>query len=119
MKRIYVAGLIADGGRLQPHEIKSNCDAFNRAEELLTWRGWTVFNPIRLHTPHPTELDEITFTVSQRRLRRDVQVLMDCDAIFMLPGWEHSQGARFEFHVATYLGLLAYLDRDDGWYPTP
>jgi hypothetical protein len=34
-------------------------------------------------------------------MRNDLQLLLDCDAILMLDGWERSHGARLELHVAT------------------
>lgn len=117
--KIYIAGLIADGGRLQPHQIADNCQAFDNAEMRLISRGWEAVNPIKLHDPHPTELPQITLEVSQLRLRKDVQELATCDAIFMLLGWERSQGAFLEFYIARALGLGLHLDRDDGYYPAP
>lgn len=38
-------------------------------------------------------------------MRNDIKVLVDCDGISLLPGWERSRGARLELHVASELGL--------------
>jgi hypothetical protein len=41
-------------------------------------------------------------------LRADLKGLLDCEAIYMLSGWEKSIGARLEFTVATHSGLLVF-----------
>lgn len=38
-------------------------------------------------------------------MRRDLQMLLKCSAVCMLPGWKRSRGARLEHHVAEELGL--------------
>lgn len=43
-------------------------------------------------------------------LRRDVDALLECEAIYMLPGWEHSVGAKAELHLARWAGLQVYHD---------
>lgn len=43
-------------------------------------------------------------------LRADIEALMYCDAISMLPGWRESRGASTEEHVARSLGLMIMHD---------
>lgn len=38
-------------------------------------------------------------------VRRDIKALLECDAIWLLPGWSFSTGAQAEFAVASWLGL--------------
>lgn len=38
-------------------------------------------------------------------IRRDLHRLLDCDAIFMLPGWTESTGATLEHDIAKTIGL--------------
>ena len=38
-------------------------------------------------------------------IKRDVEALLECDAIYMLPGWKNSKGAVAEVAVADWLGL--------------
>jgi len=36
--------------------------------------------------------------------RADIELLFDCDAIYMLNGWEHSKGAKIEKFIAETMG---------------
>lgn len=38
-------------------------------------------------------------------MRADLKLLLDCDFIFMLEGWEDSKGARLERELAERLGI--------------
>lgn len=42
-------------------------------------------------------------------LRRDMELLLACDGIILMPGWEQSEGARFEACVALHTGMHARL----------
>ena len=46
-------------------------------------------------------------------MRADIRALCDCDAIYMLPGWEKSNGAQLELHIAHRLGLIVLLTHPD------
>jgi hypothetical protein len=37
-------------------------------------------------------------------MKADIKVLMDCDSIYMLEGWEYSKGAKLELTIAEELG---------------
>ena len=38
-------------------------------------------------------------------MRRDLEDVLECHAIYMLHGWERSEGARVEHALATMLGM--------------
>lgn len=54
----------------------------------------------------------------QDYMRRDIKLLMECDAIFMLSGWAISKGANIERELAKSLGFsVMYEDlMDMGFY---
>ena len=95
---IYISGPISglpDGNR----------PAF--AEMAVTWRskGWEVVNP---HELFNAEVEESW----EGYMRKDLAALLTCTHIVMLPGWEHSRGARLERTVADAVGILMMLPSD-------
>lgn len=107
-KKIYVAGPM----RGLP---EFNFPAFNKVTEELRSSGHVVFNPAErdLSTGFdPTgmkgtdeELSDKQFNLREA-LRDDmVWICMEADAVYLLPGWEKSRGAKAERALAEALGL--------------
>ncbi len=93
-KRIYLAGPMTG---LPDH----NFPAFHAATKRLAAAGWEVCNPAenfggRVDLPR------------EQYLRADVALLVGCDAIALLPGWEDSRGAQLEYLIARELNLTAF-----------
>jgi hypothetical protein len=75
-----------------------NFEAFHRAAASLRASGYEVVNPAELTTDKAAAWEDC--------LRVDlIAMLHRCNRIAMLPGWEHSRGAKLELHVATALGM--------------
>ncbi|KQR50128.1 DUF4406 domain-containing protein [Acidovorax sp. Leaf160] len=90
MKRIYVAGPMSGYPQL-------NFPAFHAAAAALREAGHHVENPAEINAdPNAAWLD---------CMRADIARLVTCDAVYMLPGWEQSRGARIEQQLAAGLGL--------------
>ena len=90
-KRIYIAGPMTG-------HVEHNYPAFGAAAERFRQAGWQVVNPAdnfegRMDLPRETYL------------RADVALLVDCDAIALLPGWEESLGAKMEYMLARAFGM--------------
>ncbi len=79
-----------------------NYPAFHDAARRWRDAGWIVLSPAELDVQEAEELSWSEY------LRRDLRLLLDCDAIAMLPGWERSKGASLERHVAAALGLVIH-----------
>lgn len=76
-----------------------NREAFYEAERRLVDVGYQVVSPARLRvhaTGEPTWLDW---------MRPALQMMLEADAVAMLPGWEESRGANVELKLATQLGI--------------
>lgn len=79
-----------------------NRPAFAAARKALRDRGHRVTCPAESGlTPSP----EVTWA---DYLRHDLRLLLDVEAVAVLPGWELSRGARLEVDVAHRLGLPTY-----------
>lgn len=82
-KTIYIAGKITCDPNYR--------EKFAAAQSKLEAEGYIVLNPAVL----PSE----GFTY-EAYLRMSEAMLVECDAVCMLPGWQDSRGARREFVIA-------------------
>lgn len=94
--KIYIAGKISGLNR---------ADAFYKfvqAADLLRRLGHEPVNPMEANgldddgNEHPWA----------EYMRRDIPILLACEAIYLLPCWEDSKGARLERLIAEEIGLL-------------
>lgn len=80
--------------------------AFHAAEERLRGAGWEqVVNPA-------TNFEGRTDLPRSVYMAKDVGQLLDCHAVFMLPGWQNSKGARLELALALELGMEVVFHED-------
>ena len=107
--RCYIAGPIAG--------VPDFRERFAAAVPAVEALGYEVVNPCDI-TPadHEGECppgydpgeDAGGHTSSACFMRSDLRVLLDCDAIYLLPGWVRSRGARVEALVARACGLRIF-----------
>ena len=81
-----------------------NFPAFHAEAARLRALGYTVVNPAEINHVRPGDWHQC--------LRADLKALLDCDAIVLLDGWETSQGAHLELHVAHRVGLEVLQARE-------
>lgn len=92
-----------------------NFPEFDRAAEKLFNEGWDPVNPAELDRElgyHPEDMP-VNFDWNsipegfplKAIVAKDIDALTECDAIYMLAGWEKSKGAKAEVAVAMWLGL--------------
>jgi hypothetical protein len=93
-KGVYVAGPITG------YDLMERAGTFARTTAALRRAGYKVVNPFEVH---PTG---VTWTDA---LRADLKAMMDCDTIYLLPGWERSSGVRLELNVALSLGFRVIM----------
>ena len=74
-----------------------NFPAFHAAAAKLRDLGLLVVNP--------AEFGEGAGLRWSDYMRKDIRALMDCGALYMLPGWSESRGARLEHHIGVELGM--------------
>lgn len=98
MSKIYIAGPMTGYEEM-------NFPAFNAAAYDLTVDGWVVVNPVDINPDPKADWLEC--------MRKDIKALVDCDAIYMLEGWDRSEGATIEHNIAKALGFDIYYEADD------
>jgi len=117
VKRVYIAGPMKGLPLF-------NFPAFDAAEVFIEQQiGDIAVNPAQIDRDNgfdPTSLPEdydwniIPPSAGTREeiMRRDINALLTCRAIYMLPGWENSAGAKAELHLARWAGLEILHDPD-------
>jgi hypothetical protein len=87
-----------------------NIDTFYHAEKLLKKKGYIPINPFECGK----SLDNVVFGSEKEKyeeyLRFDIRALTFCDSIYMLKGWQDSNGANIELIVARAIGLEALYE---------
>lgn len=71
-----------------------NFPLFNSVAAMLRYDGHHVVNPVEVNGG---VVDRVTC------LRNDFRAMLECDTIYLLPGWEDSMGALCELHIAREL----------------
>ena len=93
-KRIYIAGPMTG-------HADHNYPAFHAAAERFRQAGWQVVNPA-------DNFDGRTDLPRETYLRADVALLVNSNAIALLPGWEESVGAKMEYLLARAFGMKVF-----------
>lgn len=98
-QRVYISGPI------KGYELSERKEAFRRVQRQLMRKGLTTVNPFENGVPdyYPDDV----------HLREDLKLLLGCDGIRMLEGWEKSVGARLELLVACHVGIKVIHEDDD------
>ena len=85
----------------------SNFPAFHSAAAALRAKGLDVVSPAEIDpgVPEPKEGAAEWEAFYNACLRADIKAMCDCQAIALMPGWESSNGAHLELHIAHRVGL--------------
>lgn len=92
MKKVYISGPITG---LPMCEVKDN---FMKVEKEIKDFGHKPINPLKV-SPFSTRKTYKDYLID------DIEALIRCDAIYLMPGWKKSKGANLEFVIAKELGL--------------
>ena len=95
-ERVYISGPIA-GYDLQERKM-----AFLKVQHMLESLGYEVSNPFDNGVPDDAHWRE--------HMRADIAMLLQCESIYMMPGWEFSKGCKLELDVASSCGIRLMLE---------
>jgi len=100
--RVYIAGPMTGLAAL-------NRPAFIAAALQLRGLGLDAVNPVELNLHTPADSQPLSLEMHWRAcMRVDIAAMLRCDAVALLPGWEHSRGAKLERLIADGLGLRVH-----------
>jgi hypothetical protein len=111
--RCYIAGPIAG--------VPDFRERFAAAVPAVEALGYEVVNPCDIApVDHEGECppgydpgeDASGHTSSACFMRADLRALLDCDAIYLLPGWSRSRGATVEHAVAVACGITVLEEKE-------
>lgn len=91
MERIYISGPISG------YDLTEREKVFDKAEEDIRKNGNIPMNPLKNGL-------SANFDYSVH-MRVDLANLLQCDAIYMLSGWNKSKGCQIEYQVAITCGI--------------
>ena len=95
---IYISGKIS--GRPKEEYMKQFADA----EKKLTEQGYTVINPARVNAEMPES------TSYNGYMSMSKTMLEQADCIYLMSGWELSNGANLEFQWALNKGMMIMFE---------
>lgn len=88
--KVYISGKITGLPITEAEE------RFKDAEELITALNLIPVNPLNNGLPRHSSWEE--------HIAKDIELLKQCEAIFMLDNWEESRGAKIEYEFAIGTG---------------
>lgn len=94
--KVYISGAIAH------YDMEERKEAFSDAEMRLQSMGFNPVNPFKNGLPDEAHWRE--------HMRADIRLLLDCEYIYMLQGWELSKGAKLELDVASSCGIKVLFE---------
>ena len=100
-KKIYISGAISH------HDMEERKAAFKATAAFCELCGFESVNPFDNVLHRRGVGDSADWRL---HMKEDLKMLLDCDAICMMDGWEESKGATLEHDVASTCGLTVYYE---------
>ena len=102
-QKIYISGAIAH------HDEAERRTAFAATAAFCEACGFESMNPFE-NELHRLGVGEQAGW--RDHMKADLKMLLECDAICMMDGWEESNGCKLEHDVASTCGLTVYYESD-------
>lgn len=99
--KIYLSGPITG--------TKDYMNRFAEAEQRLTERGHSVINPARVCACLPKD------TTYEEYMEMCMTMMGQAEAIYLMAGWQDSNGARREFETAKIWKIKIFYEGAESW----
>ena len=90
-----------------------NFAEFYRAEADLLAMGFNPINPARIDKEQGFDPDDaqqiIPLSMVEEFVRRNIELIIQADALCLLPGWDRSVGATAEYWLARWLSKRIFI----------
>jgi hypothetical protein len=96
--KIYIAGAITD------NDLQERKETFMRWQNYFEDKGYEVVNPMELPHNHNKTWESY--------MKECIIALVDCTTIYLMNGWELSEGAKLEYYIACKLQLKVIIEGD-------
>ena len=94
-KKIYISLPISH------YDLEERKQYAQKVEDVLS-HFYEVVNPLKSGLPEDADWRD--------HMKKDLQMLLDCDAIFLCKDWEKSKGCKLEWYVATTCGMGVFYE---------
>lgn len=95
-KRVYISAPISG------YDLDERRKTFADMEQRLIAKGYEVCNPMGKQWQ--------AGLTTQEYMRKDIEMLLTCDAIFLMSGWNRSAGCKCELDVAVAIGIEVWFE---------
>lgn len=102
--KIYISGSITNNENYKEQFMNAEI-ALIKTYPKLIW----IFNPA-FDIDHFVEPEELEKWEWEDYMKFCIPILMDCDIIYMLKGWQESKGAKIEYKLAVALGYKVIFE---------
>ena len=99
-KTVYLSGPISG------YDLEERRKVFSDYQQKFEDLGYKVMNPMANGLPADS--------TTHQHMRRDFEMLIQCDTAFFMEKWLHSSGCKTEFEVATACGMEILFEVIEG-----
>ena len=88
-----------------------NYEAFDRIRDVLEY-DWEVVSPVDMNRDVGFDPNKnyVTPEFIQDAIRRDIEAILEVDALYALNGWENSKGATAEVAIAKWRDIPVFYE---------
>ena len=98
LPRVYISGAISG------HDIEDRKCAFKKCAESFKRKGFKSVSFLDNGLSQDASYEA--------HMRADIALMLTCDSVYMMEGWQNSRGAKMEHDVAEICGLEIFYEKE-------